>query len=78
MYYVYILKSLKTGSYYIGYTNNLERRLKEHNSRTKSLRRHLPLEIVKVEEYTLYQEARRRELQIKSYKSGDAFKRLIN
>ncbi len=30
-YYVYILKSLKTGKRYIGYTDNLQRRIEEHN-----------------------------------------------
>lgn len=32
MYYIYILKSLRDGNLYIGRTNNLNRRLKEHNS----------------------------------------------
>jgi len=32
MFYVYILKSEKDGKLYIGYTNDLKRRLEEHNS----------------------------------------------
>jgi len=32
MYYVYILKSQKIGKLYVGHTNNLDRRLTEHNS----------------------------------------------
>lgn len=32
MYYVYILKSKKDGSRYIGATKDLKRRLQEHNS----------------------------------------------
>jgi putative endonuclease len=31
MYYVYVLLSLKDNKFYIGYTNGLKRRLKEHN-----------------------------------------------
>ena len=31
MYYVYILRSQKDGSYYTGSTKNLKRRLQEHN-----------------------------------------------
>jgi putative endonuclease len=31
MYYVYVLKSLRDGSFYIGYTFDLKRRFKEHN-----------------------------------------------
>ncbi|HAB50626.1 MAG: excinuclease ABC subunit C [Ignavibacteria bacterium RIFOXYB2_FULL_35_12] len=30
-YYVYVLKSLKDGMFYTGYTNNINRRLAEHN-----------------------------------------------
>ena len=78
MYYVYILRSKVTGKYYIGYTSDIRRRLQEHNSgRTKSLWKHRPLEIIRVEEYTVLQDARRRERQIKDYKSGEAFKKLL-
>ncbi len=79
MYYVYVLRSKKTGKYYIGYARNIEKRLSEHNSgKTKSLIKHLPLEVIKIEEYKFYKEARRREKQIKKYKSGEAFKKLLN
>jgi len=30
MYYTYVLKSLKDGKLYIGFTKNIERRFKEH------------------------------------------------
>ena len=79
MYYVYILQSKKTGKHYVGYTTNPEERLRHHNSgRTKSLLKHIPLEIIKIEEYSVYEDARRRERQIKQYKSGEAFKKLLN
>ncbi|MDI6765995.1 MAG: GIY-YIG nuclease family protein [Bacteroidota bacterium] len=49
MYYVYILKSLKDGKKYIGLTNEIDRRLKQHNngevSSTKSRR---PFFIIKM------------------------------
>ena len=32
MYYVYILESLKTKKFYIGTTEDLKRRIREHNS----------------------------------------------
>ena len=79
MYFVYILKSKSTGRHYVGYTNNLQRRLKEHNNgKTRSLVKYIPLEIILVEEYKILKEAREREKQIKSYKSGEAFKKLLN
>ena len=34
MYFVYVLKSNKDGNLYIGFTNNLDRRLREHNNGT--------------------------------------------
>ncbi len=40
--------------HYVGYTSNLQKRLEEHNSgRTPSLVKHIPLEIIKIEEYCL-------------------------
>lgn len=79
MYFVYILRSLKSGIYYTGYTNDLIRRLREHSSgKTRSLIKHIPLEIIYKEEYNNLKEARDRERQIKSYKSGVAFNKLIN
>ncbi|MBU6500805.1 MAG: GIY-YIG nuclease family protein [Patescibacteria group bacterium] len=78
MYYVYILKSSKTGKYYIGYTSDLKKRLNYHNNgRTPSLRKHIPLGVARIEEFRYYDDARKRERQIKSYKSGEAFKRLL-
>ncbi|KKW02929.1 MAG: hypothetical protein UY37_C0009G0003 [Candidatus Beckwithbacteria bacterium GW2011_GWC2_49_11] len=32
MYYVYVIKSYKNERHYIGHTNNLKRRIHEHNS----------------------------------------------
>ena len=78
MWYVYILRSKKTGKHYSGSSNNPTRRLGEHNSgKTRSLWKHVPLEIIRIEEYSSKIEAIRRERQIKSYKSGKAFKKLI-
>jgi putative endonuclease len=78
MFYVYILQSTRTGVYYTGYSADVERRLRDHNSgHTKSLKKHMPLEIIRIEEYATKLEAQRRERQIKSYKSGDAFRKLI-
>jgi putative endonuclease len=78
MYYVYILKSLKDERYYIGSTKNLDNRISDHNlGRTKSLRYRLPLKLVHYEKYPTQGMARKREKEIKSYKGGNAFKKLI-
>jgi putative endonuclease len=80
MYSVYILQSTRLPKHhYIGYTENIERRLVEHNSgRTESLVRYIPMKLIYTEKYQTRLEAMRREKQIKSYKGGAAFKKLIN
>jgi putative endonuclease len=46
MWYVYILKSAKHGRLYVGSTDNLKRRLREHNEgRSQSTRARRPLEL---------------------------------
>ena len=78
MYYVYILRSLKDNKYYTGYTNNLERRLQDHNrGKSESVRHGGPFELIHSEEYTTKIEAIQREIQIKKYKGGQALKRLL-
>ncbi|EKE07494.1 MAG: Excinuclease ABC C subunit protein [uncultured bacterium] len=47
MYYVYILKSLKDNSRYVGFTNDLKRRIKEHNSGESTYTKgHLPWKLI--------------------------------
>lgn len=68
MYYVYILKSLKTGEFYKGLTDNLDRRLNQHLSEgSKTTKSKLPLELVHVEICKTREEARKFE---KFFKSG--------
>jgi len=77
--YVYILKSLKDGKYYIGYTTNIEARLAFHNAgKQRSTKSRIPFELIHFETFDLKREALKREKQIKSYKGGEAFKKLIN
>jgi putative endonuclease len=79
MRYVYILKSEKSGRYYVGRAADLPKRLKQHNDgKTRSLKAYLPMQVVHVEEFSSKQEAYRRERRIKSYKGGEAFKRLLD
>jgi len=63
MYYVYVLKNVKTGKLYYGYSNNLKRRLAEHNKDGT-------WEVIYYEAYKVESDARRRERGIKN--SGQA------
>lgn len=77
-YYVYIAQSLKDKRYYIGSTEDLLRRLGEHNKgKTKSLRNKGPFEIIYSEKFDTRGEAYRRGIEIKSYKGGNVFKKLV-
>ncbi len=50
MYYVYILKSLKTGEYYKGLTENINRRIDQHFlGKVRYTRTRLPLKLVFVQ-----------------------------
>jgi len=76
--YVYILKSEKNGRYYIGSTNNLERRIIEHNSgKTKSLKYILPIKLVFKKEYKTLIDAHRMELYLKKLKNRGILDRII-
>ncbi len=79
MWYTYIIKSKSCNKYYIGYTENLEKRLREHNGgKTKSIKAFIPFDIIYYESYNNKPEAYKRERKIKKYKGGEAFKKLIN
>lgn len=78
MFCTYILQSDKTGKYYIGSTENLDARIKRHNEgRNKSTKSDRPWRIVYKETFPVKQDAYRREMEIKSYKGGNAFKKLV-
>ena len=73
-YYVYMLQSIKNKKrYYVGVTNNLERRLKEHNSGesiyTNSFK---PWELITVVAFHSKEKALKFEIYLKSH-SGRAF-----
>jgi putative endonuclease len=60
MYYVYLLKDINTNEFYYGYTNNLERRINEHNKEKDK-------ELIYYEAYKAESDARNRERQLKRY-----------
>ena len=66
MLYIYILKSGNDKDLYIGFTNNLDRRVKEHNNGlvpSTKLRR--PFELIYCEGYKSEKDARKREENLK-------------
>jgi len=73
----YILKSNKDSRYYIGCTKDINERLRMHNSgKVISTKRFIPWTLYYKEEYNSNKEARRRELQLKSWKSRKSLERL--
>lgn len=78
MWWVYILQSSSSGRYYIGYTDNLERRVTEHNSgQTASTRGEGPWVLVYSQPFNTKTAAYARERQIKSWKSRRTIEELI-
>ena len=70
IYTVYILKC-KDNSLYVGCTNNLQERIKEHNESKRGahytkIRR--PVTLVHTEEYKTLNKARKRESEIKKWR----------
>ena len=74
---MYILKSISKQTYYIGHTKNVDVRLTRHNrGYVRSTKYGRPWEIVHIELCATKKKAFQREMQIKSYKGGVAFKKL--
>ena len=77
-FYIYVLKSEKDNSYYIGSTSSIEQRIETHNSGNVISTRHKkPWTLIYKEEYLTLKEAIQRERQIKSWKKRRAIERLI-
>jgi putative endonuclease len=72
MYTVYILKSSKDKKRYIGFTDNLERRLFEHNSGKVTSTKHLkPLQLIYSEQFDFKIDAMNREKFFKTHSGRD-------
>ncbi len=67
LFYLYILYSRRTRRYYVGSTQDIARRLREHNAgKSLSTRAGVPWELVRAEGYATRAEAVRRETLVKS------------
>ena len=77
-FFVYIVKCVK-GTYYTGYTNDLEKRLKAHNDGkgAKYTRGRRPVELVWFREYRYRKSARKEEYRIKQLSRDQKIKLIL-
>ena len=69
MYHVYIIESEETGKWYIGSTEDVQKRLTYHNAgKVRSTKPYIPYRLVYTESFSSKTDARKREILIK--KSG--------
>lgn len=68
MYYLYLLKSKKDNQLYIGFTSKLKARLKQHNDgEVISTKHRRPFEVIYIEGYKFWKDARKRERNLKLF-----------
>jgi len=78
VYFVYILRSLKVGTYYIGSTQDLDERIQRHNQgRSKYTKLKRPWELAFYEEHPNRSSAMKREQEIKGHKRKTFIENLI-
>jgi len=78
MFYVYLIQSEVDSSFYIGYTSNLELRIKQHNNGESIYsRRKKPWKLVYSEELENKTSALKRERFLKKQKNKDFYYQLI-
>jgi len=77
-YYVYILRSLKKDFLYVGLTENLKRRFKEHDNQEELSTKHFaPFELVHYEAYKNKKDAERREQYLKTTKGKTTLRYML-
>ena len=78
MFYVYIIKSIRTNKHYIGQTNNLGRRIKDHNrGKDHSSKIGKPWVLIASKEFTTRKESINIERKIKNLKSRERINKFI-
>lgn len=76
--YVYVLKSDKNNSFYVGFTHNLNKRMTEHNAGLSfSTKPYLPWSLVYYEAHRNEVDARRREGYLKTTQGKMALHRML-
>ena len=78
-FYAYVLLSQKDNNYYIGYTNNLKRRLEEHNSgKNFSIKPRTPFKLIYFEGCVNEDDVKQREKYLKSTMGRRFIKKRLN
>ena len=74
MYYLYVLK-MGNNQLYVGFTNDLKNRIREHNyGKVLTTRKYLPVKLVYYECYASMADVKQREKMIKKF--GSAYSHL--
>jgi putative endonuclease len=77
MFYVYVLKSVKTGRRYVGSCENVEERVRRHNAgHSKATRHGIPWTVLLSESFLTCEEAVRKERYYKTGRGRDELRRL--
>ena len=78
MYYVYVLKSQMNGDIYVGFSNDLRSRVKEHNSGKSSYTKgYRPWILIYYEAYREREDATKREVELKGHRAKEFLKEHI-
>jgi len=78
MHYVYVLLSLKDRKFYIGYSEDIKKRLEDHSSgRNESTKCRRPLELIYYEAHSSKEDALRRERYFKTDKGKSTLKQVL-
>jgi putative endonuclease len=78
MFTVYAIRSLKDGRIYVGFSSDVARRIKEHNSgKTRSTKGFRPWELIFTETVETRIEARKREKYWKSGTGKEQLKKML-
>ncbi|OGU54594.1 MAG: excinuclease ABC subunit C [Ignavibacteria bacterium RBG_13_36_8] len=77
-YYLYVLKSESSDIYYVGISNDVNRRVRFHNSVEKGYTsRYRPWRLVYHQEFPTKQDAQKAEKKLKAWKSKRIVERVI-
>ena len=76
--YVYVLRSKRDSKFYIGSTNDLKRRVKEHqHGKNASTAKRLPLKLIYFEGHLSKEDAVRREKYFKTAKGKTTLRQVL-